>query len=143
VCRDYWLAARHRTSPALLGQATRSLDKFIQLVAAGEVVGLAAAWVEPVFSRPGIEFVPVDDVEPATTALAWRPDSPDPLVEGLVQLARETRDAVGMAGQLSLRAQGSAAGPPAPGTPASDPPGPEARQPAPNRPRRGHDAPAS
>jgi len=41
VCRDFWLAASHRSDPPLLGAATRSIDKFIQLVAAGEVLGLA------------------------------------------------------------------------------------------------------
>jgi DNA-binding transcriptional LysR family regulator len=106
VCRDYWLAASHREVPAKHGHRTRSLDKFIQLAAAGEVVGLAAAWVEPVFARPGIAFVPVDDVEPATTALAWPPDPPNPLVERFVALAREVRDALGIAGRLSRGAAG-------------------------------------
>jgi DNA-binding transcriptional LysR family regulator len=100
VCRDYWLAADHRDRPAILGQRTRSLDKFIQLVAAGELVGLAASWVEPVFARPDIAFVPVQDVEPATTALAWPPHPPNPLVEPFVALAREIRDAMGIAASL-------------------------------------------
>jgi DNA-binding transcriptional LysR family regulator len=101
VCRDYWLAANHRDAPALLGHRTRSLDKFIQLAAAGEVVGVAAAWVESVFARPGIAFVRVDDIEPATTALAWAPDVPNPLVDLFVALACEVRDAVGIATSLS------------------------------------------
>jgi DNA-binding transcriptional LysR family regulator len=108
VCRDFWLATRHRTGPPVPGRRTRSIDKFIQLVAAAEVVGLAAAWVEPIFARPGIAFVPVRDVEPATTALAWRPEPPDPLVEAFVRLAREARDALGMAGQLNRSAQRAA-----------------------------------
>jgi DNA-binding transcriptional LysR family regulator len=103
VCRDWWLAAGHRTAPARLGHRTRSIDKFIQLVAARQVIGLAAAWVEPVFARPGIVFVPVDDVEPATTAVAWHPDRAGPLVEEFVQLARLVRDAVGLASWLARR----------------------------------------
>jgi DNA-binding transcriptional LysR family regulator len=103
VCRDWWLAAGHRTGPARLGQRTRSIDKFIQLVAARQVVGLAAAWVEPVFARPGIAFVPVHDVEPATTAVAWHPDRSGPLVEEFVALARRVRAAVGLATRLGRR----------------------------------------
>jgi hypothetical protein len=84
----------------------RGRPRFIQLVAAREVVGLAADWVAPVFSRPGIAFVPVSDVEPATTAVAWRPDTSNPLVEGFVALAREIRDAVGLATRLHRHATG-------------------------------------
>jgi hypothetical protein len=104
----------HRDAPARLGHRTRSLDKFMQLAAAGEVVGLAAAWVEPVFARPGIAFVAVSDVEPATTALAWPPDPPNPLVDLLVALAREVRDAVGFSTQLARSA--GPAPPPPPGS---------------------------
>jgi DNA-binding transcriptional LysR family regulator len=104
VCRDWWLATAHRTAPPRLGPRTRSIDKFIQLVAAREVVGLAADWVEPAFTRPGIAFVTVVDVEPATTAVAWRPGAPHPLVDGFVALARQIRDAIGLATHLHRRA---------------------------------------
>jgi DNA-binding transcriptional LysR family regulator len=90
ICRDFWLAMNHRRGkPAKLGHTTTSLDKFIQLVVAGEVVGLAAAWVEPVFSRPGVRFVPVIDVEPAVTALAWHPATTNPLTGRFLAVARE------------------------------------------------------
>lgn len=90
VCRDFWLAVGHRGGePAKLGPSTTSLDKFIQLAVAGEVVGLAAAWVEPVFSRPGIRFVPMLDVEPAVTALAWYPEASNPMIDRFVAVARE------------------------------------------------------
>ena len=79
VCRDFWLATSHRGGkPARLGHTTTSIDKFIQLAVAGEVVGLAAAWVEQAFARPGVRFLPVTDVEPAVTALAWYPAATDP-----------------------------------------------------------------
>jgi hypothetical protein len=76
-------------APPKLGPATTSIDKFIQLVVAGEVVGLAAAWAEDAFSRPGVRFVPVSDVEPAVTALAWRPSAGHPLTERFLEVARE------------------------------------------------------
>ena len=44
ICRDFWLATNARGGrPAKLGHTTTSIDKFIQLAVAGEVVGLAAA----------------------------------------------------------------------------------------------------
>ena len=92
ICRDYWLAAERRTAPAILGYRTRSLDKFIQLAMAGLVVGLAASWAEHAFARPGIAFVPVHDVAPATTALAWHPEPDNPLTTRFVDTARAVRD---------------------------------------------------
>lgn len=80
VCRDFWLATGHRAGQrAKLGQTTKSIDKFIQLAIAGQVVGLAAAWVEDTFGRPGIRFTPVVDIGPAVTAIAWHPSSLTPL----------------------------------------------------------------
>ncbi len=90
VCRDFWLATAHRGGvPARLAPSTRTIDKFVQLIAAGDGVGLAAAWAERAFARPDIAFVPVTDVEPATTALAWRPAAPNPLIEAFVAVARD------------------------------------------------------
>src|SRR5215468_10366004 len=90
VCRDFWLATGHRAGrPPKLGQATKSIDKFIQLAVAGQVVGLAAAWVEDAFARPGIRFVPVIDIEPAVTAIAWRPGCLTPLAERLLTIAAD------------------------------------------------------
>ena len=92
ICRDYWLAMEHRTAPPKLGYRTRSLDKFIQLAAAGQVVGLAASWVEQAFSRPGITFVPVPDVAPAITALAWHPEREQALVQRFTEITRQIRE---------------------------------------------------
>ncbi len=90
VCRDFWLAAGHRAGrPPKLGQATKSIDKFIQLAIAGQVVGLAAAWAEDAFARPGIRFIPVVDIEPAVTAIAWRPSSLIPLAERFLAIATD------------------------------------------------------
>jgi DNA-binding transcriptional LysR family regulator len=90
VCRDFWLAAGHRTGqPVKLGQTTKSIDKFIQLAIAGQVVGLAAAWVEDTFGRPGIRFIPVVDIEPAVTAIAWHPSSLTPLAKRFLAIATD------------------------------------------------------
>jgi len=89
VCRDFWLAMSQRTRPATLGQRIRSLDKFIQLVVSGNTVGLAAAWVQEVFTRPGVAYVPVTDIAPATTALAWNPARTSGLTDHFIGTARE------------------------------------------------------
>jgi DNA-binding transcriptional LysR family regulator len=90
VCRDFWLASDHRGGrPPRLGPATQTLDKFLQLVLAGDVVGLAAAWVQHGFARPGVRFVPVVDIEPVVTAVAWRPGAPNRLVDSFLAVARE------------------------------------------------------
>jgi DNA-binding transcriptional LysR family regulator len=109
VCRDFWLATSHRGGkPAKLGPTTTSIDKFIQLVVAGQVVGLAAAWVEDAFSRPGVRFVPVIDIEPAVTALAWRPTATNPTVERFLATSRQRPGL--HAGGPEPRAQGTARG---------------------------------
>jgi hypothetical protein len=87
---DYWLAMNHRGGkPAKLGHTTGPIDQCIQLATAGEVAGLAATWVQDAFSRPGARFRPVVDIEPAVTALAWRPDASSPLTERLLAVAHE------------------------------------------------------
>lgn len=92
VSRDFWLATSHRDGvPPRLGPSTQTTDKFVQLVLAGQVVGLAEASAQHAFVRPGIRFVPVPDVEPVSTALAWRPDTPNLLVDVFLAIAREPR----------------------------------------------------
>lgn len=89
VCRDFWLAMEHRDRPPRTGPATRSLDKLIQLVSAGQVVSLAGDWVEGYFRRDGIAFVPVRDVGPLVIALGWRAEGLPPAGARLLDLAAE------------------------------------------------------
>jgi DNA-binding transcriptional LysR family regulator len=90
ICRDFWLATGHRAGQLpKLGDTTKSIDKFIQLAIAGQVVGLAAAWTEDAFARPGIRFIPVIDIEPAVTAIAWHPTSLTPLAERFLAIATD------------------------------------------------------
>lgn len=90
VCRDFWLAICHRDGVApWLGPATQTMDKFIRLVLAREGIGLAEASMQQAFPYPGIRYVPVLDVETAATALAWRPGTPNRLVDNFVTVAAE------------------------------------------------------
>jgi len=90
VCRDFWLAAALRTEPARISHSTRSIDKFIQLVAAGEAVGMAAFWVPELFARPGVAFVPLTDAPPSAVAVAWPATGASPLVAPFVEIAVQT-----------------------------------------------------
>ncbi|MDG3012757.1 LysR family transcriptional regulator [Rhodococcus sp. D2-41] len=89
VCRDFWLAMDHRGGkPPRLGPAAATMEKYMRLVQSGEAVGLSEASTELAFPRPGVRYVPVADLEPVTTALAWRADSANPLVQRFVDHAR-------------------------------------------------------
>ena len=90
VCRDFWLAAALREEPARVSHSTRSIDKFVQLVAAGEAVGMAACWVPELFARPGVAFVPLTDAPPSAVAVAWSDTGTSPLVRPFVELAIRT-----------------------------------------------------
>jgi hypothetical protein len=47
------------------------------------------AWVEDTFGRPGIRFIPVVDIEPAVTAIAWHPSSLTPLAKRFLTIAAD------------------------------------------------------
>lgn len=83
ICREYWLAVSYRTSPPVTHHRVRTMDKFIQLVASGEAIGIAPAWVEHHYGRRPVRFIPVPDVESPTVALAWPADheSAPPVVQ--------------------------------------------------------------
>jgi hypothetical protein len=43
--------------------------------------------VEDTFGRPGLRFIPVVDIEPAVTAIAWHPTSLTPLAKRFLAIA--------------------------------------------------------
>lgn len=71
-CRDYWLAAAYRDKASIVHHSVRSMDKFVQLVASNEAIGIAPAWVAHSYRGHPVCFVPVADIERPTVALAWR-----------------------------------------------------------------------
>lgn len=89
VCRNYWLATAYRSGPPITHHRVKTMDKFVQLVAAGEVIGIAPSWVTQYYEGQAVSFVPVVDVEPPTVALAWRDtDTLRPLVIQMCAAAR-------------------------------------------------------
>lgn len=92
ICRDYWVAASHRVGPPVIHHRVHTMDKFVQLVAAAEAVGIAPAWIERYYQGRPIRFIPVNDVESPTVALAWREgEDGSPAV---VQMRRAARAAL-------------------------------------------------
>jgi DNA-binding transcriptional LysR family regulator len=71
--RDYWLALDARNgSPARIGAVAASPDATFEAVASGHGVVLLAEGNTTVYSRPGIVYRPVIDLEPCQLAIAWR-----------------------------------------------------------------------
>jgi len=93
VWRAYWTAADHRGGAAArFGGQARSFDEFFEGTSAGLGVGLIPrSAAQP--GRPGLVFVPVEDLEPCTVALAWRTGDDSPLVARFAAIVRHLRDA--------------------------------------------------
>ncbi|WP_022885501.1 LysR family transcriptional regulator [Glaciibacter superstes] len=90
ACREYWSASAYRSKPAVAHHTVRSLDKFVQLVASNEAIGIAPAWVADTYRGHPVCFVPVVGIEPPTIALAWREaDGDRPLVRRLRAVAEQ------------------------------------------------------
>lgn len=70
---DFWLATEHRGgAKPLLGPEVRTVDDQLAATAAGGYVSLTAESVAAFYPRPGIAYVPVDDIGPSEVAIAWR-----------------------------------------------------------------------
>jgi DNA-binding transcriptional LysR family regulator len=90
VAQAFWTCAEFRgDAPARRGPMVRSLEGQLEAVRAGLCVatlprsqGRASAW-------PGIAFRSVEDLTPARLALGWRAADETPVVQALVEIARQ------------------------------------------------------
>jgi DNA-binding transcriptional LysR family regulator len=99
--RSFWLASGRRDGPSpTMGPVMTSIDEQVQYALAGAGISLTAESVAEQHRRRGLAFVPVRDLEPASTALAWRRGDENPLVARLVAVAAEVRDREAAAGRL-------------------------------------------
>lgn len=98
ACRDYWLAVAHRSKPVVARHVVRSMDKFIQLVASNEAIGIAPGWVAHSYRGHPVCFIPVVDIDPPTVALAWRDSDghrrPVQLMRAVAERVSRTADEV-------------------------------------------------
>ncbi len=77
------------TAPAIT-RPVRGIDDWLNLIAAGQAVGISAEATTYSYPRPGIRFLPVRDAEPIQIWLIWRRRNPPDQIDTLVQLVRET-----------------------------------------------------
>ena len=89
VYRAFWTLSEH---PSALIE-TRSHAQELELVATGQAFSVTSACAARFTPHPGVRFIPIDGVEGAVCALAWRRDAETNLVRRFIAIARETRDA--------------------------------------------------
>lgn len=88
--RDFWLAvdARAGRAPIVAAEASATDEKF-EVVSSGAAITLLAEGNAKIYSREGIVCIPVNGLEPASLAIAWRRDDRRPAVQDFVWACRE------------------------------------------------------
>ncbi|GAA3604511.1 LysR family transcriptional regulator [Microlunatus ginsengisoli] len=74
IWRDYWLAADLRDGkPADVAAEAATYESEVTLVARGVGLSFTVSSMVRLYSRPGVQFVPITGRPVTYTALAWRP----------------------------------------------------------------------
>lgn len=104
VARDFSLAVEHRAGvPPRIAAEVTTLDELLASVAAGMGVALVPEAEARFHAHPGVVFVVVRDLPPATVAIAYRCGETAPLVHEFVAVAgREARARAGALGRAIL-----------------------------------------
>jgi DNA-binding transcriptional LysR family regulator len=93
--REFWLASSHRDGvKPLLGPEVHTIEEQLTATLIGSYVSLTPKSVASYYPRPGISYVPVDDVEPSEVAVAWRRDDDRANVREFVESVRQTAAAL-------------------------------------------------
>jgi DNA-binding transcriptional LysR family regulator len=85
---DFWAAGAPRTVDA------RTLEAALELISAGQAIGIAAAGWTRFYPRRGVRALPVDGLPPSQVSLGWRRGQVHPLVPAFVAIALETARAL-------------------------------------------------
>jgi DNA-binding transcriptional LysR family regulator len=97
--RDFWLATAHRDGVTpLLGPEVRTIEEQLTATITGGYVSLTPASVAASYPRPGLSYVPVDDIERSEVAIAWRRGDERANVREFVASVRHTAAALAGAG---------------------------------------------
>lgn len=90
VFADYWYQRRIRAAgvDAVLSRAT-TVEEWLADIALGRGVNLVPAGLVEEYHKPGLGFVPVEDLEPSVLVVAWDPRRESPGVRRFVALAAE------------------------------------------------------
>jgi len=89
--RDYWLGTAHRNGrPAIIGREVNGPDEWLEAIANGQGISLTPEASARFYARPGLAYVPVDDVDPSVIAVCWRADEQRTVVEDFVRCSLQT-----------------------------------------------------
>jgi len=95
---DWWLVdPRPDGTHPRRGPVAADFEAMLDLCAAGRGLGMSASFAADHYSRPGVAFVRLRDVEDARTALCWRADERNPAVLAYLTTARRAADVSGAA----------------------------------------------
>lgn len=72
--RDYWILTEYRSSPAPVVAEAATFEAELHMVASGRGISVTAMAAARYYSRPGLAFVPIHDLEPCRVSLAWWPE---------------------------------------------------------------------
>lgn len=87
--RDFWLAVDSRGSHTVrLGAEVGSVDECFEAILANRGIAFTQASTQRFYDRPGLAFLPVDDLPPSPLAIAWRNDMDARPVRQFVETAR-------------------------------------------------------
>jgi DNA-binding transcriptional LysR family regulator len=92
--RDFWLAVDARAGqPPRVAAEVNAADEKLEIVSSGTAITLLAEGNADIYSREGIICIPVNGLEPARLAIAWRRSDRRPAVRDFVQACREAAGA--------------------------------------------------
>jgi DNA-binding transcriptional LysR family regulator len=87
--RNFWLAADFRQGETVrLGAEVSTVDECFEAILSQRGVAFSQASTQRYYSRPGLAFVPVNDIPPSSLSVAWRTDVESELVRNFVDTAR-------------------------------------------------------
>jgi DNA-binding transcriptional LysR family regulator len=87
-----WTDAGFAQAPATV--PTSDVDDWVDLIAAGDAIGVSARSTADRYPHPGIAWIPLDRVPPIEVRLAWRTDRRHPVTDALVLHVRAALDEV-------------------------------------------------
>ncbi|HEY7433282.1 MAG TPA: LysR substrate-binding domain-containing protein [Streptosporangiaceae bacterium] len=92
--RDDWLVSpRPGGDQPIIGALARTIEEWREYVVAGRGISLCPASAEHFYARPGLAFVPSQDVPPAELCVAWRADDTNPAVGRFAEVVKEAAHA--------------------------------------------------
>jgi DNA-binding transcriptional LysR family regulator len=91
VFADHWFLRRlGGRSARRVPSAARTVDEWLGEIALGKGVDVVPEGLVEAYRRPGLAFVPVDDLEPSVLVLAWDPRRDSDAVARLARLVSPT-----------------------------------------------------